>query len=63
MVATAQELLDRINALDPKTRHELVVELLRHDAEKDDLPDDAFAEIGAEVFRMYDEEEAERGKS
>jgi hypothetical protein len=58
MTARARGLLTAFDALDPADKQQVAAEILRRSAGVDELPDEAFDELAAEVFRGYDSEEA-----
>ena len=58
MTATGRNLLAAFDALDPDEKQQVAVEILRRSAGVTDLPDETFNELGAELFRGYDAEEA-----
>jgi hypothetical protein len=62
MSTTARELLSAFEALSPADQHQVTAEILRRSAGADDLPDTAFDELAAELFRGYDAEEAARAQ-
>jgi hypothetical protein len=60
MSTSARNLLAAFDALPPAEQQQVVVEILRRTAPADDLPESAFDELAAELFRGYDAEEAAR---
>jgi hypothetical protein len=59
MSAAAQQLLAAFDALPKAEREAVVAEILaRHPVGVGEVPDAAFVELGDELFRTYDEEEA-----
>ena len=58
MTETARDVLTAFDALDPADKRQVAAEILRRSAGQDDLPNQAFDELAAEVFRGYDAEEA-----
>lgn len=62
MTALAKKLLAQFDALPPDEQHQVAAEILRRTAAADDLPEAAFDELAAELFRSYDAEEAARAK-
>jgi hypothetical protein len=61
MIATPHELLAAFDALDPVQKQQVAVEILRRSAAQHEMADDAFLELAAEVFRVYDSEESSGG--
>jgi hypothetical protein len=57
MTLAVNQFLAAFNALDPKDHQQVAVEILRRSASTDDLGDEAFSELAANVFRGYDAEE------
>jgi hypothetical protein len=60
MTATARNLLTAFDALPPVDQQQVAAEILRRTAASADLPEAAFDELAAELFRNYDAEEAAR---
>jgi hypothetical protein len=60
MTAIARKLLAAFDGLPPDEQQQVAAEILRRTAAADDLPDAAFDELAAELFRGYDAEEAAR---
>lgn len=58
MSTAARDLLSAFDALTPQEQQEVAAEILRRTAPAGDLPDAAFDELAAELFRGYDAEEA-----
>jgi hypothetical protein len=58
MTASARDLLTAFDALDPAEKQQVAAEILRRSAGLDDLRNDTFDELAAELFRGYDAEEA-----
>ena len=58
MAADARDVLTAFDALDPDEKQQVAAEILRRSAGVDDLPDEAFDGLAAELFRGYDAEEA-----
>lgn len=63
MIANAQEFLKAFDALPPEEKKQVTVELLRRSSGEGDMPESAFDELAAELFRGYDAEEAARADS
>lgn len=63
MNQTVRSLLQAFDALPPADKREVAVEILRRTTSGDELPDDAFDELAAEVFRGYDAEESANASS
>jgi len=61
MTTTAWDVLKAFDALAPADQHEVAAEILRKTAPGGPLPDAAFDELAAELFRRYDGEDAARG--
>jgi hypothetical protein len=57
MTQTARDLLAAFEALDPPDKREVAVEILRRSAGVEELPDEGFDELAADIFRNYDVEE------
>lgn len=63
MTASARKLLAAFDALPPvEQQQQVAAEILRRTAAAEDLPESAFDELAAELFRSYDAEEAARAK-
>jgi hypothetical protein len=60
MTASARKLLAAFDALPPAEQQQVAAAILRRTAAVDDLPEGAFEELAAELFRSYDAEEAAR---
>jgi hypothetical protein len=60
MTAIALKLLAAFDELPPEEQHQVAAEILRRTAAAADLPEAAFDELAAELFRSYDAEEAAR---
>jgi hypothetical protein len=60
MTVIAQKLLAEFDALPPEEQQQVAAEILRRTAEADDLPEVAFDELAAELFRAYEAEESAR---
>ena len=59
MTTTARELVNAVDALPDPDREAVIAELLlRRPPGAGDLPDAAFEELAADVFRIYDDAEA-----
>jgi hypothetical protein len=58
MTIAGHNVLAAFNALDPEEQQQVAVEILRRSAATDELADEAFEELAAEVFRSYDAEES-----
>lgn len=63
MIANAQELLAAFDSLPADEKKQVTVELLRRSSGEGDMPESAFDEIAAELFRAYDAEEARSADS
>lgn len=59
MTVAARDLLAAFDALPPNEQQQVAAEILRRTAPTCDMPDAAFGELAAELFRSYDAEEAE----
>jgi hypothetical protein len=55
---TACEMLAAFEALSPADQHQVAAEIVRRSAGTDELPDTAFHEVAAELFRGYEAREA-----
>ncbi len=62
MTAATHDLLVAFDALPPEEQREVATAILRRTAAVEDLPELAFTELAAELFRSYDAEEAARAK-
>ncbi len=62
MTAAARDLLAAFDALPPSDQQQVAAEILRRTATTGDLPDGAFDELAAELFRGYEAEEAARAE-
>jgi hypothetical protein len=60
MTETIRELLRAFDALDPTEQHLVATEILRRCTSDESLPDAALDELAADLFRVYDAEEAAR---
>ena len=63
MTAIARKLLAAFDGLPPDEQEQVAAEILRRTAaadDFDDLPDAAFDQLAAELFRGYDAEEGTR---
>jgi hypothetical protein len=60
MTVTAENLLAAFDALSPHEQQQVGAEILRRTAGTGDLPEAAFDELAAELFRAYEAEEAGR---
>lgn len=60
MTTAARDLLTAFDALSPADQQQVAAEILRRSAGTGDLPEAAFDELAAELFRGYDAEEAAR---
>jgi hypothetical protein len=58
MTVDAHNVLAAFDALDPEDQQQVATEILRRSVPADDLTEDAFVELAAEVFRSYDVEES-----
>ncbi len=58
MTARAQDFLSAFEALAPTEQQEVAVEILRRSRGADQLSDESFTDLAAEVFQAYDAEEA-----
>jgi hypothetical protein len=58
MSVDALSVLAAFEALDPKEQQQVAVEILRRSSTTDELNDDAFDGLAAEVFRSYEAEES-----
>jgi hypothetical protein len=58
MTATAENLLAAFDTLSADEQQQVAVEILRRTAGTEDLPEAAFDELAAELFRAYAAEEA-----
>jgi hypothetical protein len=58
MTVAAHDVLAAFDALDQQEQHHVAVEILRRSAGTDELTDEAFDELAADVFRGYDAEES-----
>lgn len=54
---TARDILTAFDTLSPAEQHQVTAEILRRSVADDALPDVAFDEMAAELFRAYDTEE------
>jgi hypothetical protein len=59
MIATANELLAAFDALPPEEQRQVTIEIIRRSTGSDDLPEAAYDELAAELFRVYEAEEAD----
>ena len=60
----AAQLIDAFAALPPHERYAVIVELARiSEADAGPVSDDELTNAGAELFSMYDDEEAEGGNA
>jgi hypothetical protein len=62
MTARAREVLAAFDALSPAEQQQVTVEILRRSSGASALPEEALAELAAELFRSYEAEEAAGGK-
>jgi len=60
MTDDAKQLINAFAALPPQEKHAVIVELARI-ADAGPVSDDELTQAGAEIFTMYDGEEAESG--
>jgi len=60
MTPAVRDMLAAFDALSPPEQQQAAAEIIRRSAGAGDLPDAAFDELAAELFRGYDEEEAAR---
>ena len=58
MTASVQDLLAAFDALPPAEQHQVAVEILRRWVGSGEMPEAAYDELAAELFRAYDAEEA-----
>jgi hypothetical protein len=58
MTVTARKLLAAFDALPPNEQQQVAAKILRRTSADDDLPEAAFDELAAELFRGYGAEEA-----
>ena len=58
MTATARNLLDAFDTLDPAEKQQVAAETLRRSPGVDGVSDETFDELAAELFRGCDAEEA-----
>jgi hypothetical protein len=58
MSADAHDILAAFDALGPSDKQQVAVEILRRSAGIDQLTDQSFDEMAAELFRSYDAEES-----
>ena len=58
MTANARDLLAAFDALDPAEQQQVAAEILRRTAGTGDLPEATLDALAAELFRVYDAEEA-----
>jgi hypothetical protein len=58
MTVDAHNVLAAFEALDPKEQQQVAVEILRRSSTTDELTDDAFDGLAAEVIRSYDAAES-----
>jgi hypothetical protein len=58
MTLAARNLLTAFEALDPAEQQQVAVEILRRSAAMDELTDQTFDELAADVFQSYDAEES-----
>jgi hypothetical protein len=58
MTVAAHQVIAAFNALAPEDQQQVAVEILRRSAATGELPDDAFVELAADIFRTYDAEES-----
>ena len=63
MSDAATQLIRAFSALSPSERYVVMLELAKISESETDLSDEDLARVGDELFRMYDEEEAELGNS
>ena len=63
MSDAATQLIRAFSALSPSERYAVMLELAKISESETDLSDEDLARVGDELFRMYDEEEAELGNS
>jgi hypothetical protein len=62
MTAQVRELLAAFDGLSPAEQQQLTKEILRRTSAAGDLPEAAFDELAAELFRGYNAEEAARAE-
>jgi hypothetical protein len=63
MTTAAHNLLNAFDALAPAEKQSVAMEILRRAVSVDELKDEAFDEIAAEIFQGYDAEEADGAQS
>lgn len=63
MTTAAHNLLNAFDALPPAEKQSVAVEILRRAVSVDELKDEAFDEVAAEIFQVYDAEESTGAKS
>lgn len=59
MTLAAHNILEAFDALEPREQQQVAIEILRRASTTDDLSNEAYDAIAAEVFGSYDAEEAE----
>ncbi|MBW3543890.1 MAG: hypothetical protein KY476_26885 [Planctomycetes bacterium] len=62
MTEAAEGLLTAFDNVTPREQQQVAVEILRRSSASADLPEEAFDELAADVFRSYDAEEAGDGE-
>lgn len=63
MSTDANNLLSAFDSLEPAEQRIVAAEILRRSCGTDELSDETFDELAAEVFHGYDAEESARGES
>jgi hypothetical protein len=62
MTAASRDLIAAFDALPSEEQHAVAAMILQRAAPSEELPDVALDELGAELFRTYDAEEAARAE-
>jgi len=63
MTRTAREVIKAFETLSPDEQRQVAIEIVRQSAGLGSIPDEAFDELAADLFRSYDAEEAGRADS
>lgn len=63
MTVAGHNVVAAFEALDPEEQRQVAVEILRRTNSAGELPEAAFDELAAEVFRAYDAEESTSANS
>lgn len=63
MSTDAHNLLNAFDSLEPAEQRVVAAEILRRSCGTDELSDETFDELAAEIFHGYDTEESSRGES